>query len=226
MANSISNNEIKTRTMARYIMEEMPDIQGTGERILYPKLARIEQVSTEDLIYEITSCSGFNRGVVEGVLAEVAIEMAHLMANGKSVKLDGIGTFTPSLTLCSDKEREKPGEGETHRNARSIMVGNVNFRVEKTMIRRINERCDLERAPWKPRRSSKKYSSDQRLALAVKYLEHHPYLTVREYQKMTGLLRTTATEELRQWAKQPDSGIGIDGWGTHRIYIKKVVTSL
>ena len=148
------------------------------------------------------------------------------MANGKSVKLDGIGTFTPSLTLCSDKEREKPGEGETHRNARSIVVGNVNFRVEKTMIRRINGRCDLERAPWKSRRSSQKYTPEQRLALAVKYLEEHPYLTVHEYQKFTGLLRTTATEELRQWAQQPDSGIGIDGRGTHRIYIKKVVTSL
>ena len=95
-------------------MEEMPDIQGTGERILYPKLARIEQASTEDLINEITSCSGFNRGVVEGVLAEVAIEMAHLMANGKSVKLDGIGTFTPSLTLRNARSRVKEKLTATH----------------------------------------------------------------------------------------------------------------
>ncbi len=33
------------------------------------------------------------------------------MAEGRSVKIDGIGTFTPSLTLGRDKEREDPEEG-------------------------------------------------------------------------------------------------------------------
>ncbi len=66
------------------------------------------------------------------------------MAEGKSVKLDGIGTFSPSLALCKDKEREKTGEGETHRNARSIVVGSVNFRVDRKMVRRINGRCLLK----------------------------------------------------------------------------------
>ena len=31
--------------MARYIMEEMPDIQKTGKRITYPKFARIDNAS-------------------------------------------------------------------------------------------------------------------------------------------------------------------------------------
>jgi hypothetical protein len=143
------------------------------------------------------------------------------MAEGKSVKLDGIGTFSPSLALCKDKEREKTGEGETHRNARSIVVGSVNFRVDRKMVRRINGRCLLERAPWKSQRSSQKYTPEQRLALAVRYLEKHSFLTVYEYRRLTGLLRTTATNELRQWAYTPGSGIGIDGRGTHRVYIKK-----
>lgn len=207
--------------MARYIMEEMPDIHGTGERILYPRLVMVEQVTTKDLIREIASSSGFNVGDVEGVITQIAVEMAHQMAQGRSVKLDGIGTFTPSLTLYDGKEREKAGEGETHRNAQSILVGNVNFRVDREIVRRINGRCTLERAPWKAQRSSQEYTPEQRLALAVKYLEEHPFLTVHEYQRMTGLLRTTATAELRQWAYLPDSGIGIDGRGTHRVYIRK-----
>lgn len=207
--------------MPKYIMEEMPDIHGTGERILYPRLAMVEQMSTEDFVREIASSSGFNIGNVEGVITQIAIELAHQMEQGKSVKLDGVGTFTPSLALYEDKEREKAGEGETHRNARSIVVGNVNFRVDKVLVRRINGRCELERAPWKAQRSSQKYTPEQRLALAVKYLDQHPFLTVYEYRKLTGLLRTTATEELQRWAKLPDSGIGIDGRGTHRVYIKK-----
>ena len=162
--------------MAMYVMEEMPDIHGTGEQVLYPRFAMIDQVSTEDLIRQIASSSGFNVGDVEGVITQIGIEMAHQMAEGKSVKLDGIGTFSPSLALCKDKEREKTGEGETHRNARSIVVGSVNFRVDRKMVRRINGRCLLERAPWKSQRSSQKYTPEQRLALAGRYFEENPFL--------------------------------------------------
>lgn len=35
--------------MARYIMEEMPDIQKTGKRITYPKFARIDNASIKEL---------------------------------------------------------------------------------------------------------------------------------------------------------------------------------
>ena len=55
----------------------------------------------------------------------------------------------------------------------------------------------------------------------LKYLDNHPFLTVREYRRITGLLQTAATNELRQWAHQPESGIGIDGIGSHRVYIKR-----
>ena len=32
--------------MAMYVMEEMPDIHGTGEQVLYPRFAMMDQVST------------------------------------------------------------------------------------------------------------------------------------------------------------------------------------
>lgn len=207
--------------MARYIMEEMPDIRKTGKKVTYPKFARIENMSTKELAKRIEDVSGFSAGDIEGVFLQASIEMAHLMANGYSVKIDGIGTFTPSLALCKGKEREEAGDGGTHRNAQSIVVGDVNFRVDRTMIRNINSRCNLERAPWKRQHSSQKYTPEQRLTLALEYLEKHAFLTVREYRRLTGLLQTAATNELRQWAHQPDSGIGIDGIGSHRVYIKK-----
>ena len=198
--------------MARYIIEEMPDLQKTGKRITYPKFARIDNASIKELAQRVGDVSGFRAG---------DIEMAHLMAEGRSVKIDGIGTFTPSLTLGRDKEREDPEEGGSHRNAQSIFIGGVNFRVDREMVRNISERCQLERAPWKKQRSSNKFTSEQRLALALKYLDEHPFLTVWEYRKLTGLLQTAATNELRQWGHQPDSGIEITGRGAHRVYIKK-----
>lgn len=207
--------------MSYYVMEEMPDIHKTGERVLYPRFAMIEQISTEQLAQFVAESSGFNVGDIVGIVKQVAIEMAHQMAQGRSVKLDDIGTFTPALALREGKEREEAGEGAKHRNAQSIVVGKVNFRVDMDMVGRINSRCLLERAPWKTRRSSRHFTPEERLALAVKYLDTHPFLTVSEYQRLTGLLRTTATNELRQWAYQADSGIDITGRGVHRVYIKK-----
>ena len=209
--------------MARYIMEEMPDMQKTGKRVTYPKFAQIDNADIKELAKRVGDVSGFSAGDIEGVLLQTAIEMAHLMAEGRSVKIDGIGTFTPALTLGRDKEREKAGEGGKHRNAQSIFIGGVNFRVDRTMLRNISERCHLERSSWKPQRSSQKFTPEQRLALAVKYLDEYPFLTVWEYRKLTGLLQTAAANELKQWASFPDSGIDIAGRGSHRIYIKKQV---
>ncbi|HJD75376.1 HU family DNA-binding protein [Bacteroides reticulotermitis] len=207
--------------MAKYIMEEMPDLQKTGKRITYPKFARIDNVPLKELAKRVSDVSGFSAGDIEGVLLQTAIEMAYLMAQGSSVKIDGIGTFTPSLALFRGKEREGAEEGATHRNAQSLVVGGVNFRADRTLIRNVNERCRLERAPWKRQRSSQKFTPEQRLALALEFLDHHPFLTVSEYRRLTGLLQTAATNELKQWGYQPDSGIGIAGSGVHRVYIKK-----
>ena len=115
--------------MAYYVMEEMPDIHKTGERVLYPRFAMIDQVSTEQLARNVSESSGFNVGDIIGIVKQLAIEMSHQMAEGRSVKLDDIGTFTPALMLRTGKEREEAGEKAKHRNAQSIVVGKVNFRV-------------------------------------------------------------------------------------------------
>lgn len=205
-----------------YVMKEMPDLQGTGERIVYPQFAHIEQTTTHQLAASIRAKSAFSEGEIEGLIQLIADELAHELAQGHSVRLDGIGTFTPALALRPGKEREEPdGEG-TRRNARSIEVGGVNFRVDKTLLYRTNALCEPVRAPWKPRRSSQQYTPEERLRLALDYLETHPYLTVTEYRKLTGLLRTAATEELKAWAAEADTGIQAMGRGAHRVYVKKM----
>lgn len=204
-----------------YVMKEMPDLKGTGERILYPQFAQIEQVSTRQLAESIRSKSTFTEGEIEGLIRMITHEMVHELAQGHSVKLDGIGTFTPSLALQPGKEREEAdGEGG-RRNARSILVGNVNFRADKKLVQEVNLHCRPVRAPWKARRSSQKYTAEERLHLAQQYLEAHPYMTVADYRKLTGLLRTAATEELRQWASEPNTGIEASGRGSHRIYVRR-----
>ena len=53
--------------MARYIIEEMPDLQKTGKRITYPKFARIDNTSIKELAQRVGDVSGFSAGDIEAV---------------------------------------------------------------------------------------------------------------------------------------------------------------
>ena len=76
-----------------YVMKEMPDLNGTGERILYPQFAQIEQTTTQKLAESICGKSTFTTGEIEGLIRMIAQELAYELADGHSVKLDGIGVF-------------------------------------------------------------------------------------------------------------------------------------
>ena len=203
-----------------YVMKEMPDLQGNGERVTYPQMVLLGQSSTRELAEYISLRSGFSPGMVEGIICELAEAMAHTMARGFSAKIDGIGTFTPGLVIGADKEREEADGDATHRNAQSIFVGKINFQAEKELVYKTNRHCTLRRAPWKPVRSSQKYTAGQRLEIARKHLEAHPFLTVRTYCQLTGLLRSSGTVELRKLSHTPGTVIGFSGFGSHRVYIK------
>ena len=125
----------------RYQMKEMPDLQGTGEPITYPKMVMTGQTGTRELAEYIAMTSGFSKGVTEGIICELGEALAHEMGMGRSVKIEGLGVFTPALSIYPDKEREQPQESSTKRNARSIYVSGVNFRLEtRTLVEEIHPR--------------------------------------------------------------------------------------
>ena len=92
----------------RYQMKEMPDLQGTGEPITYPKMVMTGQTGTRELAEYIAMTSGFSKGVTEGIICELGEALAHEMGMGRSVKIEGLGVFTPALSIYPDKEREQP----------------------------------------------------------------------------------------------------------------------
>lgn len=206
---------------AQYVIKKMPDLQGNGEEVTYPQMVMTGQTSTRELAEYIALKCAFPKGITEGVISELSDALVHEMAMGRSVKIEGIGVFTPTLALRADKEREETQEGATHRNAQSIAIGNVNFRADKELIADTNQRCRLERAGWTPKRSSQKHTPEQRLSMVREYLDEHPYINVRAYCQLTGLLQTAATVELRKWAYTSGTGIDADGFGSHKVYVKR-----
>lgn len=205
---------------AKYTMQEMNSLQKDGETLLYPRMIIQNCCSTEELARMVAKDTTFSAGEIKGIIDQLAQRMAWEMANGNSVKIEGIGTFTPSLSLKDGKAREEPDGDAPKRNAASIEVSRINFRPAKKLVQETDRHCRLERDAKKSALHVSQYTPEQRLEMAKQYLNAHLTMTVSEYAAMTGLSRTTASRELRKWLETNRNAIGIKGKGSHRVYVK------
>ena len=132
--------------MAKYIKQEMPNLNGTEEPQVYYRLKTNRNISSKEFVEYISrNGSAMDRGQIEGILIRIAGGLGELLGNGHSVTLDGVGTFKAGLGLKRDKEMDSFEEDETKRNARSLQLTNINFRADKNLIKEANSHCDLER---------------------------------------------------------------------------------
>lgn len=205
--------------MAEYIMCQTNNLNEEGEPIVYPRMKLYGMCDMNQFAESIESGTTFSAAEVKGLLDVVSSKLAYWMGNGYSVKLDGIGVFTPALGFKKGKSADQTDKERM--NAQSLQVKGVNFRADTQLVMRTNKNCQLERSDKKSRKSSSQYTPEERLALAQAYLDEHPFMQVADYCRLTGLCRTTASLELRRWREDPASGITIAGTGTHRVYIKK-----
>lgn len=205
--------------MAQYIKKEMPDLNGTGEKKAYYKLKTWRKLDADEFIKR---CSSINRAygesVIKGVVSAVCEHLAYEIANGYSVKIDGLGTFTAKLGVRKDKEMESFEEGSTKRNALSIEVQGVLFRADKNLISEIDRNCDLERG-GEERLRKPKITLEQRTEKARQFLRKNAFMHVDEYASLTGLSYSTASRELRKIASDPTSGIISQGRKSGKLYL-------
>ena len=201
--------------MAKFVMREMPDMQGKGKRTMYPKMISRGTMGLDEIADLISSQSTFSPGEVKGLVTALARTIAHGVASGYTVKIEEIGSFSASLTLHKGVEPEE-AEGGTRRNAASVTIGGVNFRPDKALILEARTRVHLVRSTVRrPRRPN--LTREERLALALRHLDGHSLLKVADYCRLTGLGRTAAAEELRAFDRE--GLIDSTGNGTHKVYI-------
>ncbi len=197
-------------------MREMPDMQGTGKRTMYPKMISRGTMGPDEIAELISSQSTFSPGEVKGLVVALARTIAYGVASGYTVKIEEIGSFSASLALRKGVESEE-AEGGTRRNAASVTIGGVNFRPDKALIREARTRAHLERTTVRRSRRPD-LTREERLALALRHIDGNSLLRVADYCSLTGLGRTAAAEELRAFARE--GRIGSTGHGTHKVYIR------
>ena len=206
--------------MAKYIKQEMIDLTGKGEEKIYYRLQTERNIGFDELAQEIELRHGImNRGLVKNVMTHVVDAMAELLGKGHSVSIDGLGTFRASLGLKEEKEMDTFDCDETKRNARSLRLTGISYRADKELVKNANRHCKLERA-GEARLHHSPYSKEERLKLALQYLEKHGAMRVVDYMHMTKLSRTKATLELKEFRQDASSGITFIGRGSAKVYVK------
>ena len=108
--------------MARYIKQEMPDLQGTGETKCYYRLEKRQNLSTKECLKRAGAHGILDEGVLKHALSKIAEQLVEALADGNTVTLDGIGTFQATLGVKKDKEMDTIDGDEIKRNAKSIEV--------------------------------------------------------------------------------------------------------
>lgn len=208
--------------MAKYIKQELPDLQQTGEQKVYYRLKTNRNIDTPEFVRSLSHAfNGIKEGDIIRVLMATADHLGELLGEGYSVTLNGIGNFKATIGLEEDKELDTLDGNETKRNARSLQLKGVNYRADKELIKKASQHCKLEREGI-ARIHRSPYSKEERLTLALEYLEKHGAMKVANYMELTGLSRTAATLELQEFRRDITSGIDFIGRGSAKVYVKRM----
>ena len=202
---------------ARYIKKEIADLNGTGRTQACYKM-ELTPKSHEEFVNQCAREGHWDESLVSGVLTLVSEKLALCLAEGYSVKIDGIGTFHAKLGVRDDKMQDAFEEGESSRNAKSICVTGVSFRADPELTWKTDKKCILEKGGVSRLRKSK-LTLEQRIEKARAFLGKHQFMRVPDYVRLTGLSRTTASMELRKIACDQSSGITSRGSRSQKYYV-------
>ena len=195
---------------AKYDFKTSPDIQGEKEQpTLYPQIVVSGTKNLKDLAKDIARRSTVHEGTVVGLLCDLESIIANYLADGYNVKLGELGTFSATLTC-----RKVTDKSEIR--AASVHFDNIKFKPTRKFRKEVRSKGKLERAEYGFRTSSTRYSAEERFVRLTNYLKEHSIITCKEYCALTGLLKTKAGSELRQWSSEKK--IERNGRAPHVIY--------
>ena len=208
--------------MAKYKLQEMPDMDESGKRRVYPKMVINRTLDTKDLIEKMKLYRrAFSPSIIEGVVMDLEDMLVEVLSMGYNVKLDGIGAFSLSLGFEDEKPTEIQEEGDKMLY-RKVGVKGVNFKVAPEMVKRIRRETDLERDMGGVTFLKKKlYTREERIARALQVIERNGYITLTDYAYINNLNRCTASKELREITSDKSSPIDGRGSGSHKVWVKR-----
>ena len=118
------------------------------------------------------------------------------LADGYNVKLGEIGTFSATLTSRKVTDKKEIRSGSVH-------FDSVKFKPARHFVKEVCRKGEMELERADPaygfKTSSPKHTQEERFGMLMEYLKEYTFITRQEYSNLTGVLKTKAAHELRQW---------------------------
>ena len=208
--------------MAKYKLQEMPGLNGVGEKRVYPKMVSNRMLSTKEFVERMHIHNhAISTSVVTAVLTDVAGFLGEMLSMGYTVKLDDLGTFSLSLDFDDEKPKEMKDDNDKMLY-RKVTVKDVNYKASPELIKYLRRETELERdMGGVSRLYKKKYTQEERIQRAIAWLDEHSFITLQEYADLNNLSRTVASNELKNITSDPTSPINYKGRGSHKIWVKR-----
>ncbi len=187
----------------KYHIQELPDLHG-GERKLYPKLERYSSFGNDKIVERISLESGIRESSVAAVLDSLPDALTAFLLEGHTVKIDGFGTF--SLSLTSNRQGEP-------------VISRLNLRSDPEFIDRLRGEASFEKSkPEVVAVSCAKDHFEEHLALLRGWMQTHRSITLQEYANLAGISASSASRELRRICKDPSNHIAPSGPTVNRCW--------
>ncbi len=177
----------------QYDLRENPFKQEEGKPVLYPGVVVKSTKDSKDLVEHIARHGAYSVGTMTGVLETLKEEIIEWLKDGHNVRIDGLGTFSLSLTAKEVTDRSDI-------RSSSIHVDKVHFRPSHELLKRLRSQASIERVEYGGfQTSSREYTTDERWAWLEGYLRDYGSITRMVYCERMGLTGTTASRELKKW---------------------------
>ena len=188
----------------KYYIQELPRMRDEKQQA-FPKLKTYNAFNNEKMINRIALESGLQEGAVLAVLDALPKALKNILLEGHTCKLDGIGTFSLSLTFDENHE---------------VTINKLNLKIDTDFIKELREEAMFEKVQQEVVAvGSSKGCIDNHVELVHTWLKTHPFITLQEYANLTKVSPSTASRELKKICDNPSYGIRLKGTGTRKIWV-------
>ena len=208
--------------MANYILQEMPIRQEDGTRKVYPRIQVYSRFDYEQTLERMQAYPGSpGKGALMAAFDMLSRILRTSLPEGHTVKIDGLGTFSLSLEFDDQKPNEK-ADDEDRMGYRHVRIRDVNFKVDHDLLIALNKEAEFTRSEAGVRSPVElRYNREERIVKALDHIDKHGFLSLTDYVEITGLSRSSASNELRSFEDSADVPIKGKGVRPHKVWVRK-----
>lgn len=155
---------------------------------LFPRLVDNGVVEHAQLCKAVAEKSSFTSGVIQGILDDLVDQLIKQLAEGKRVRVDGLGEFRLSVGTCV------PVSSSDVRRASKVRVKGVSFSPAAELLPRLGDPAFQTVGYEAPLGAT---VSERMIEQLKGYLQTHEGITRAEVETLLGWKRSTATYRLK-----------------------------